>query len=103
MSGVLKNFGCVVLLFFWSATVCAGDPFVGNQIYSEHCAGCHGASGRAVIEGTPDFAGNPFLLAKPDIQLRDTIRRGKNLMPAFVGILKEKQMMDVIAYIRTFH
>lgn len=81
----------------------AGDPFVGNQVYQEHCVTCHGASGKATISGTPDFSGNPMLLAKPDMQLRDTILRGKKLMPAYVGILKEKQIMDVISYIRTFH
>ncbi|MDH5324613.1 MAG: cytochrome c [Gammaproteobacteria bacterium] len=101
---LLSGKGCLgFVLFSWSLVCVAGDPFIGNQIYNEHCASCHGSSGKANIAGTPDFAGNPMLLAKPDLQLRDTIASGRNLMPAFVGILKEKQMMDVIAYIRTFH
>ena len=92
-----------IILWFIPGLSVAGDPFVGNQVYQEHCVSCHGASGKAVISSTPDFSGNPMLLAKPDMQLRETILHGRNLMPAFVGILKEKQIMDVISYIRTFH
>lgn len=92
-----------IVLLCLPATVVAGDPFIGNQIYQEHCVSCHGASGKAVVAGTPDIAGNPMLLAKPDQQIKSVILLGKNLMPAYVGIIKERQIMDVIAYIRTFH
>ena len=80
----------------------AGDPFLGARVYSEHCAVCHGANGKAVIAGTPDFL-HTNILAKPDFQIKTFIKSGKGIMPAFQGILKDQQIMDVIAYIRTFY
>ena len=80
----------------------AGDPFLGARVYNEHCAVCHGANGKALIAGTPDFL-HTNILAKPDFQLKAFIKAGKGIMPAFQGILKDQQIMDVIAYIRTFH
>lgn len=84
------------------APVYGGDPFIGARIYSEHCAQCHGANGKAIIAGTPDFLGT-FLLAKPDTQIQAVIETGSGIMPAFSGILKDQEMKDVIAYIRTIH
>ncbi len=94
----------VLLLFLsFSSAGFAGDPFLGASVYSEHCAYCHGANGKAVIAGTPDFMRNMQLLAKPDMQIMQTIKGGKGLMPAFGGLLKDNQIMDVITYIRTFN
>lgn len=92
----------IVIVLVLSADAMAGDPLEGRAIYVENCAGCHGANGRAVVAGTPNFAGSNRLMVKTDSQLHDTIAGGKNIMPAFQGRLSEREMMDVIAYIRTF-
>lgn len=80
----------------------AGDPFVGAKIYNEHCMRCHGADGKAVIAGTPDFL-HTNLLAKPDFRLVAFIKSGSGIMPSYEGVLKEQELHDVIAYIRTFN
>ena len=93
-----------VLVFsvFSTSVVMAGDPLEGRAIYTAHCAGCHGGNGRAVVAGTPDLAGATTIMVKPDNKLMATISNGKNIMPAFQGRLSQKEMLDVIAYIRTF-
>jgi cytochrome c6 len=72
----------------------------GRRIYNMHCAGCHGATGISMMPSTPNFARNEGLL-QPDMMLLTTMRNGKNAMPGYVGILNDREMLDVIAYLRT--
>jgi cytochrome c6 len=93
---------CMFATALLAQTAFAGDPFVGAQIYNERCALCHGANGKAVIAGTPDFL-YTNLLSKPDYELKTFIKAGKGIMPAFQGVLKDQEILDVISYIRTFN
>lgn len=80
----------------------AADSFKGQKIYATNCAVCHGPTGRAVMPGAPNFYRGEGIL-KPDFTLLATIRSGKNAMPAFQGILSDRDIMDVISYVRTLH
>lgn len=82
--------------------VFAGDPFAGSNIYVQHCANCHGGDGRGVIAGTPSFRGGALMM-RSDSELKQTILSGKNLMPAFRGLIDDRQIDDVVTYIRTFN
>ena len=83
----------------WS--VFAADINNGRQIYNLHCASCHGASGMSVMPGAPNIARGAALM-QADAAIATSIRNGKNAMPAYVGILKDQAILDVIAYMRTF-
>lgn len=76
------------------------DTNKGRQLFAANCAACHGQTGRSVIPGAPNFDSGERLL-QPDFTLLATIQKGKNVMPAFQGILTDRDIMDVIAYIRT--
>lgn len=78
----------------------ASDIFAGRKIYDLHCAQCHGADGQALVAGSPDFT-RGTALNLPDGELIRRIRAGRNLMPGYEGILKTKDILNVIAYIRT--
>jgi cytochrome c6 len=78
----------------------AADVAGGEKIYRQYCAQCHGASGVAVLPNAPSFARGDRLM-QPDPMLAMTIRSGRNAMPAFAGLLNERQIFDVIAYLRT--
>jgi cytochrome c6 len=93
---------CALVSVLFAANTFAGDPFLGANIYNEHCVTCHGANGKGVIAGTPDFL-QPSFMTKGDFQLKATIKAGSGIMPAYEGILKDREIMDVIAYIRTFN
>jgi len=92
----------VILAISPVVSAMAGNPIRGQSIYTVHCAGCHGGDGRGVIAGTPSFQAGSNALMKPDIDLAMTIRQGRGIMPGFDVILKEDQIYDVIAHIRTF-
>ena len=78
----------------------AADGARGAQTFALHCAVCHGPAGQGVFPGTPKFNRGERLL-QPDLQLLNTIRSGKNAMPAFNGVLRDREILDVIAYLRT--
>jgi|GEM_PF-1119327 len=85
-----------------SSSLYAADTFKGQKLYTTNCAVCHGPTGRAVMPGAPSFSRGEGVL-KPDFTLLAAIRTGKNAMPAFQGILSDRDIMDVIAYVRTLH
>lgn len=92
--------GCVLLAA--SSALQAADTFKGKQLYMTNCVTCHGATGKSVIPGAPNLAQGDAMM-RPDFTLLNAIRSGKNAMPAFRGILSDRDIMDVIAYMRTLH
>lgn len=78
----------------------AADVQRGRALYSTHCAICHGESGAPVMPGTPNFRRMESLM-RPDMQLMTAIRNGKGAMPGYFGILREREILDVIAHLRT--
>ncbi|NMM05005.1 c-type cytochrome [Polaromonas sp.] len=80
----------------------AADTFKGRQLYTTNCVTCHGATGKSVIPGAPNLGLGDGMM-RPDFTLLNAIRSGKNAMPAFRGILSDRDIMDVIAYMRTLH
>lgn len=96
------QFYAVCLLAFGLGTAQAADTFKGGELYAVHCASCHGASGVSVMPNAPNFAQGENML-QPDPTLLTSIKFGKNAMPAYQGILKDPEIMDVIVYLRTLH
>lgn len=80
----------------------AASPDRGQQIYTSYCASCHGAGGTPVWPGTPDFKRTGSLM-RPDAQLAAVIRQGKGAMPAYLGIIRDRDLPDLIAYLRTLN
>lgn len=78
----------------------AADVFRGGQVYATHCAACHGPGGVSVMPNAPSLARGERLM-QPDAGLLVSIRGGRNAMPAFAGILSDREMLDVIAFLRT--
>ena len=72
----------------------------GAQLYETHCKMCHGADGSPVMPGAPNFRRMESLM-RPDMQLLPAIKNGKGAMPAYFGILRDQEILDVIAYLRT--
>jgi mono/diheme cytochrome c family protein len=98
----LVIYSLAIVIFLFASNAFAGDPFQGASVYNEHCVVCHGANGKGVIAGTPDFL-QPNFLARPDFEFKKFIKAGRGIMPAYDGILKDREISDVIAYIRTFN
>lgn len=89
----------------------SGDAARGAQIYSETCVACHGADGRGVIDGVPDFTIPSGRLAKSDETLLNNMINGfqspgsSMAMPPRGGNpdLTDQDMADVLVYLRAIN
>ena len=91
-----------LMLLMTSGTSHAADTNKGQQLFAANCAICHGQSGRSVMPGAPNFDRGEGLM-RPDFTLLASIRAGKNAMPAYQGLLADRDILDVIAFLRTLH
>lgn len=89
-----------VPLLLAAAPAGAADVLRGADLYQRHCAHCHGGSGRPVMPTAPDFA-RPGVLFKPDPVLLESIRGGRGAMPAYQGVLRDREILDIVAHLRT--
>lgn len=87
----------------------SGDATAGKSLYEQHCAGCHGAQGKgeaafgqSLIPPAADLTGTK---TKKKLQavLSNMVEHGKpgTDMAAWKGRLAEREIADVVAYIRT--
>jgi mono/diheme cytochrome c family protein len=76
-----------------SGEVVLGDQHRGQVVYSQSCAGCHGATGEGGIG--PALDGNPITLAAAKAQ----IVSGGGTMPA--QLVDGQKLDDVLAYLAT--
>ncbi len=95
---------CVVILLAVGVvalchTSAAAQDAAGT--FKAKCAMCHGADGKGGKMGTRDFA-SPEVKAETDAQLTEIITKGKPpKMPAYEGKLKDTEIKDLVAYIRS--
>lgn len=72
----------------------------GKDIYDSYCGPCHGFNGSPLLPHTPDFSVGERM-EKSDSELLESIRAGKGkAMPAWLGILSEKECEEVLQFIR---
>ncbi len=84
----------------------------GAKVFSTNCSSCHGAQGQGVPGSFPPLANNPVVTGDPSkvvgillgglhgsITVNGTTYNGQ--MPAWKGTLSNKDIADVITYIRT--
>lgn len=92
----------IAMLVLAAATqsVHAADPRHGAELYSRHCSSCHGGDGRPVMPTAPDFS-RPTTLLKPDTTLLAAIRAGRGAMPAYQSLLRDRDILDIVAHLRT--
>jgi cytochrome c6 len=90
------------LLILLPVQIMAASPRDGQPLYQRNCVMCHGMDGNSMMANAPSFKRGQGLF-KSDQALQEHLRKGKNACPSFFGILREKEMLDVIAYIRTMY
>ena len=92
----------------------AADAEQGKKLYGQFCASCHGQSGKgdgaaaAALNPKPrDHTDKDYMSKMSDADMLKVIKNGgasigkSPLMPPWGGSLKDDQIQDVIAYIRT--
>jgi cytochrome c6 len=85
----------------------AGSAFSADQktqdLYKSKCQGCHGADGKATAIGkklgAKDFQ-DPDVAKMSEDELEKITTDGKNKMPAYKGKITDKQIDDLVKYIK---
>ncbi|NOY45164.1 MAG: c-type cytochrome [Deltaproteobacteria bacterium] len=85
-----------------------GDPWVGRTLYRDNCSKCHGDSAEGGVG--PQLNNPVFLASATDGMILEWIRNGKVGTPMLgfaraeqgIGELTDRQMRDIVAYLRTF-
>ncbi len=87
--------------FEFSYDAVAGNIEIGEEVYAQHCASCHGANGEG---GTGTALGNQAMLSlTTDKFLRHAIEHGRDgtAMLAFGEILSSEEINGVTAFLRS--
>ena len=87
----------------------AADVASGKKVYVEKCLRCHGAGGKgdgpkaaALSKKAFDYTDKTKMAEVADAELKQALLDGNPPMPAYRGSLSDKDVDEVIAYIRTF-
>ena len=107
--------GAVLLLaasayFVWAETgpaeplADAATIAVGQEVYAENCASCHGfqGEGHADVVQAPALDESEHAWHHPDGQLQELLTNGGTLMPAFGDELSDEEILAVIRYFQTW-
>lgn len=81
------------------APAVAADTDNGRRLYEVHCRDCHGPRARGALAGVPDLARGSALIRR-DADLVSSILAGAGTMPGFLGIIREREAYDLVAYLR---
>jgi len=116
MSGSITKYMAILVavLLLPTLVLAQGSPAKGKDLYAKQCAGCHGPAGKgdgpaaAAINPKPtDFTNKALMTALKDQYLFDLIQKGGTavgkspLMTPFSSKLKDGEIRDVIAYVRS--
>ena len=112
---MIGQFASLAILLFatFAGFAKAQDQVEGKNIYATYCAACHGEKGRgdgvaakALPVRPTDHTNGAVMSQLSDKFLVDVIARGgagagkSSFMPAWGNSLNDKQIRDVVAYIR---
>lgn len=94
-----------------------GNPRHGQQLFGQYCAGCHGVTGtggkgtgvtfsrpRDLPIMAPALNNSGFLASAPDAMIKATLMQGREGTPMVSFLkhgLKEKDINDIVSYIRS--
>jgi mono/diheme cytochrome c family protein len=113
-----KNKMVRIILVAAILLLCCSNAFAdieqAKRIYRENCAPCHGEAGKGDGVGARSLPVRPAdhtnpaaMTSRTDAFLRDVIAKGgqamglSSFMPAWQGIFEDKQIEDLVAYIRS--
>lgn len=87
----------------------AGDIEKGKTLYRQSCGHCHGLDGKGdgelggYLNPPPANLASEKTQSKPDAELKEVIMKGRSgtAMVGFEGAMKEDQLNDLFAYLRS--
>jgi mono/diheme cytochrome c family protein len=113
-TGPLTLLLAILLTLIFNGSTQAQNQAEGKNLYTTYCATCHGDKGKgdgAAAKGLPtkpaDHTNGEVMNKLSDKFLIEVISKGggavgkSSFMPSWGAALNEKQIRDIVAYIRT--
>ena len=75
-----------------------GNVVEGEAIFKKYCIICHGIDGKLGVNGAKDLSLSKLTLEEREVQ----VKKGKNVMTPFEGILNDEQIKAVATYTLKF-
>ncbi len=106
MKSLSIRMALITLLACGVIAVCSSSAVAQDAAatFKAKCAMCHGADGKGsptgLKMGAHDFT-SADVQKQTDAQLTEIITKGKAKMPAYDGKLKDTEIKDLVAYIRS--
>ena len=91
----------VVLGLYLSACSTEGvgnKKISGSELYKIRCVSCHGTDGRMGLNGAIALPASTLNLD----QRISVVMNGRNIMPAFSGLMSESEIKAVVEFTMTF-
>ena len=98
MSFKFHAFAALAAAALFSAGAALADD--GPGLFAENCAACHQAKGQGVPGAFPPLAGNKFVQGDPKGPAY-VLTHGRGGMPNFAEDLDDKQIADILNYVRS--
>ncbi|MDX2030367.1 MAG: c-type cytochrome [Blastocatellia bacterium] len=100
----------LALAFFVSASVqetaAQGDKAKAGgagELYTKHCAKCHGADGKGIKSlQPPDLTDAKWQASHTDKQITAALNTGKGVMPGYKSTLTPAQIAGLVKHVRGF-
>lgn len=78
------------------------DNYDGQQLYGQYCGVCHNEGKNAPsLVGVFQRRELPSGTPANDARVKDTIKMGRAMMPAFNGVLNDGQINAIVQYLHT--
>jgi len=106
VKNLCSRLGLATLLAFGMILLCNSRVQAQDAAatYKAKCAACHGPDGKGSAMGQKmgvrDFS-SADVQKETDAQLTDSISKGKGKMPAYAGKLKDTEIKELVAYVRS--
>lgn len=104
MKSLSFRMGLIALLAFGCIAISSSMAQDAAATYKTKCAMCHGADGKGSPTGLK-MGAHDFTAAdvqkETDAQLTETVTKGKGKMPSYDGKLKDTEIKDLVAYVRS--
>lgn len=93
--------GMILVLILMAVLPGMPEPVVqediGQKLYNKHCKLCHGKRGTRSLSGAPKLRESTLT----DAEYTQIIRDGKEKMPAWKAELTDKEIRQIVTYIKT--